>query len=71
MRQRLELLGRFENLRGYRRTMVEEFTQRTALVGSAGLRSIHSVKGLVEKEANGPAQINPRRAIRIEGWIVP
>lgn len=35
------------------------------------LRPVHRVKGLVEKQAGSPAVVYPRRAVLVEGRIVP
>lgn len=35
------------------------------------LRPIHSVKGLVQEQADGPAVIDPTRAILVQSRVVP
>lgn len=51
--------------------MVKQFAQWTALTRPAGLSPVHRVESLVEEQANGPGQVNPRGAVGIEVWIVP
>jgi hypothetical protein len=35
------------------------------------LTSVYSIKCLIQKQANGPACIDPWRTILVQGWIVP
>ena len=58
-------------LKDSRLTMVEQFTKWTTLTGPACLCSVHSIKSLVEEQANGPGQVDPGRAIGIKSRIVP
>lgn len=51
--------------------MIEKLAQGTALVCSSSLRAVHRVEGLVEEETNSPAQVHPRRTVRVKSWVVP
>ena len=51
--------------------MVEQLSQRTALVGSSRLASIHGIESLVEEQADRPTEINPRWAVLIQSRRVP
>lgn len=39
--------------------------------GYSRLRAIDGVKGLVEEEADGPGIVDPRRAVLVQGGVVP
>lgn len=52
-------------------SMVEELTERSTLMCSACLASVHSVKGLVQEQTNSPASIHPWRTVLVEGRCVP
>lgn len=39
--------------------------------GHSRLGSVDSIKGLVQKQTDGPAVVNPARAVLVEGWVVP
>ena len=54
-----------------RPTVVEELSQRSALMCPPCLRSIHGIEGLVKEEADSPRQIDPRRTVGVEARIVP
>ena len=51
--------------------MVEELSERTTLMCPTCLCAIDRIKGLVQEEPNGPAQIDPWRAVSVERRIVP
>ena len=52
-------------------TVVEKLAQWSTLMSSSCLRAVHRVKGLVQKQANGPGQVHPWRTIGIESRVVP
>jgi hypothetical protein len=51
--------------------MIEQLTERTALVSSAGLTTVYSVECLVKKESNSPAGVYPWWTILVQRWCIP
>lgn len=52
-------------------TVIKELTKRSGLLSPPGLSSVASIKGLVEKQADGPGCVDPGRTIRVEGRVIP
>lgn len=50
--------------------MIEQLAKWTTLFRPPCLCAIHCVKGLVEKQADRPREIDPWWTILIEAWIV-
>lgn len=51
--------------------VVKEFTEWAGLAGAASLGTITRIKGLVEEKAERPGSVDPRRAVGVEGGVVP
>ena len=51
--------------------MVKELSKRSTLMCPACLGTVHGIERLVEKKANGPAEVDPWRAVGVQSRIIP
>jgi len=51
--------------------MVEELSERSALMRAPGLRSIYGIEGLIEEQTSRPRQVHPGRTVDVQRRIIP